>query len=202
MDLKETRRRGSELENAILDAAWLELTENGYAAFTFESVAARAETSRPVLYRRWADRGELMLAAMDRAQVLAPVEVPDTGDLRTDVVTLLRRINDARAGFAAVLSAQLGEYYRETGTSLADVRNMLLKRPGNSMTLILDRAAARGQLDRSKITPRVLELPSALMRHELLMTLRPVSPEVIDEIVDEIWFPLLRDSGALLPPPK
>ena len=34
------RRRGVTLENALLDAAWDELVEKGYDAFTIESVAA------------------------------------------------------------------------------------------------------------------------------------------------------------------
>ena len=46
-----TRRRGTALEAALLEAAWDELSEVGYAALTMEGVAARARTSRAVLYR-------------------------------------------------------------------------------------------------------------------------------------------------------
>ncbi len=49
MDAVQNRRRGTALENAILDAAWAELVEHGYADMTLESVAKRAGTSRPVL---------------------------------------------------------------------------------------------------------------------------------------------------------
>jgi len=48
-----TRRRGAELEAALLDAAWDELQAVGYAGLTMEAVADRAGTSRAVLYRRW-----------------------------------------------------------------------------------------------------------------------------------------------------
>jgi len=58
------RRRGKELEDALLHAAWAELQENGYAGFTLEAVAERAGTSRPVLYRRWAGKDELVGAAI------------------------------------------------------------------------------------------------------------------------------------------
>ncbi|WP_460358133.1 TetR family transcriptional regulator [Actinoallomurus acanthiterrae] len=37
-----SRRRGQELEDALLDAAWEELAEVGYGRFTIEGVAARA----------------------------------------------------------------------------------------------------------------------------------------------------------------
>ncbi|RYY09760.1 MAG: TetR/AcrR family transcriptional regulator, partial [Alphaproteobacteria bacterium] len=59
-----TRRRGAALEDAILAAAWIELQNSGYTNFTYEAVARRAETSRPVLYRRWQTKLELALAAI------------------------------------------------------------------------------------------------------------------------------------------
>lgn len=196
MDLK-TRRRGTELETAILDAAWDQLLQNGWGEFTFESVAARAGTSRPVLYRRWADRGELLKAAIRHAGTLAPVEVPDTGNLRDDMVTILRRANQARAGFTALLSAQLAEYFRETGTNLADLRELMIRRPRTGMEQILDRAAARGEIDLSRLTPRIVELPMSLVRLELLMSMKGAADGTIDEIIDDVWMPLLRARGAL-----
>lgn len=195
MDLKQTRRRGEELESAILDAAWQQLAEAGYSNFTFEAIAARADTSRTVLYRRWTDREELMKAAVRHAGEKTPVEVPDTGNLRDDVVTLLRRASEARASMAASLSVQLSEYFRESGTSFADLRQLVIHR-ARGIDAILDRAHQRGEVDRSKISSRVVELPLALTRHELLMTLAPVPDTVIDEIVDEVWLPLLRANGA------
>ncbi|TPX01055.1 helix-turn-helix transcriptional regulator, partial [Schumannella luteola] len=63
---KATRRRGAELEDAILDAVWDEIAEKGYGGLTYEAVATRARTSRAVLYRRWPSREELVLAAIRR----------------------------------------------------------------------------------------------------------------------------------------
>ena len=45
------RRRGPQLESALLDAAWDELVEVGFASLTMESVAARAQTGIAVLYQ-------------------------------------------------------------------------------------------------------------------------------------------------------
>jgi AcrR family transcriptional regulator len=61
-----TRRRGEALEDALLDAAWDELVEVGYGRFTIDGVAARAGTSRPVIYRRWPVRSDLAIAAVRR----------------------------------------------------------------------------------------------------------------------------------------
>ena len=59
------RRRGPQLEAALLDAAWEELVHVGYASLTMESVAARAHTGIAVLYRRWPNKDQLVLAAIE-----------------------------------------------------------------------------------------------------------------------------------------
>lgn len=84
------RRHGAELEDALLQAAWDEVTSVGYANLTMEGVAARAHTSKAVLYRRWPGRAALILAAVRRRVIPITREVPDTGDLREDVLAVLR----------------------------------------------------------------------------------------------------------------
>ena len=86
------RRRGEELENALLDAAWEELATVGFASLTMESVAARAKTGVAVLYRRWSNKDELVLAAIDHYRRTHAVETPDTGTLRGDLLALLERL--------------------------------------------------------------------------------------------------------------
>jgi AcrR family transcriptional regulator len=46
------RRRGEILEDAIIKAAWDELSDIGYNSLTMETIAARAKTNKVVLYRR------------------------------------------------------------------------------------------------------------------------------------------------------
>src|SRR6185312_1413331 len=73
------RRRGEELETALLAAAWDELVEAGFARLTMESVAARAKTGVAVLYRRWPNKDDLVLAAIAAYGLAHPVEVANTG---------------------------------------------------------------------------------------------------------------------------
>ena len=77
-----TRRRGAALEAALLDAAWAELQDVGYARLTMEGVADRASTSRAVIYRRWPSRHELVIAALGHQQPIGRGRIPDTGSLR------------------------------------------------------------------------------------------------------------------------
>src|SRR6266851_255059 len=99
---KHTRRRGAELDHALLTAAWDELIENGYENLTMESVADRAKTSRPVISRRWADRRELVMAAMSHWFECNPLAAPDTGSLRGDLLAFLEEESVKRSELMAV----------------------------------------------------------------------------------------------------
>ncbi|BCJ56272.1 TetR family transcriptional regulator [Actinoplanes sp. NBRC 14428] len=194
MSLQEgraTRRRGAELEEAILDAAWEQLCEGGYPRFTVEAVAERAGTSRPVLYRRWPGRGELLMAAIQHVGERNTPAVPDTGSLRGDMYALLTAVNEARAGLIALVSAHLGAYFEETGTSLADVRERYLEGRPTATDRILQRAAERGEAP-ADLPKRVRDTAFDLFRGEALLTLRPLSEESIRQIVDEVFLPLVR----------
>ncbi|MFK0136665.1 TetR/AcrR family transcriptional regulator [Streptomyces murinus] len=185
------RRRGAVLEGALLDAAWDELVEVGYASFTLDGVASRAATSRPVIHRRWPDKQQLMIAAVARAAERYKVAVPDTGNLRGDVLTLLRDVNSTRAHFVTAMSVQLAAYYQETGTTPDDLRNHLLTGRPSILEVIFDRAADRGEIDPERVTSRMRSLPFDLLRHELLTTRAQVSDGVLEEIVDTLFLPLV-----------
>jgi AcrR family transcriptional regulator len=186
------RRRGAELETALLKAAWDELAAVGYARFTIEAVAERAGTSRPVLYRRWANRHDLALAAL-RAQFGGPViDVPDRGNLRDELVELLSGFSERRSHLVVTIMQQMGEFLAETGAAFREMREQVLA--GRRMVLddVLDRAVRRGEIDARRLTPRVRALPGDLLRHELMMTLKPVPRKTIEEIVDQVFLPLVK----------
>src|ERR1700722_11909093 len=86
-----TRRRGATLERALLDAAWEELQESGYARLTMERGADRAGTSRAVIYRRWRNRAELVIAALRHHQPVLTGSILDTGSLRGAGLAIPRR---------------------------------------------------------------------------------------------------------------
>jgi AcrR family transcriptional regulator len=190
------RRRGKALEDAVLDAAWSELIGGGYASFTMEAVATRAHTSRPVLYRRWPNRAGLAIAAIRHIMHKHPLNIPDTGNVRGDLIALLQQFTEKRALFAASFSLQMNEYFSETNTSMADLRASVLQGDHSQLAVVLARGVDRGEIDRSKLTPRIASLPADLLRHEVLMTLKPVPKAVIAEFVDDIFLPLVRPKPA------
>jgi AcrR family transcriptional regulator len=186
------RRRGRELEGALLDAAWAQLVSGGYGAFTFDAVAERAGTSKPVIYRRWTNRQELVVAAIQHFFTRGSRPIPDTGTLRGDMIALLTQANETRSAMAAVLSAQLGAYYQESGTTPAELREQILRDRTLAMDTVVQRALERGEITGAQLTPRIIALPFDLFRHEALMTLKAVPAETMIEIVDDIFLPLVN----------
>jgi len=190
-DNAQTRRRGAELERAILDAAWEQLTAEGYEHFTIDTVAARAQTSKPVLYRRWKTREDLLRATVRHRGAASSPPVPDTGTLRGDLLALLSRANTTRNPMAALISSMLGSYYNQTGPTPAELREAFLGQRGSAVEQVVNRAVERGEIDPARLTPRIIDLPFDLFRHEMMMTLKPVPDHVLRQIVDDIFIPLV-----------
>jgi AcrR family transcriptional regulator len=197
MNEKATRRRGTELEDAILDAAWDVLETDGWNGFTFAGVAERAHSSKPVLYRRWRTREELLRATLRRRGEITPADVPDTGSLRGDVIAKLTEINQLRSSMAAVMSMMLSAEFQEMGLSPAELRQELLGDREPVFEVIVARAMARGELGPKTPPARVVSLPIDLLRNDLLLTLQPVPAETIVSIVDDAFLPLARVSSGL-----
>ena len=189
--LPRQRRRGDELEAALLDAAWEELVEVGFARLTMESVAARARTGVAVLYRRWPGKDALAMAAIAHYGKTHPVEMPDTGSLRGDMFALLGSVNAARYSFTVVVTSVFSGLQASTGLTPAEVRAKVLDDRPLWSDRIFQRAQERGEIDLDKIPAAVLALPFDLMRHDLLMTLKPVPPDRIAAIVDDLFLPLV-----------
>jgi len=194
LDSVRRRRRGQRLEDELLDTAWQQLVENGFANLTMESVAARACTGIAVLYRRWPNKDELVLAAIEHYRGRHPVDLPDTGTLRGDLLAALTGMGQTRAAFfvtvAAAASSGLLQDTRLTPTQMRD--RIMGDQRLSRMRSIYQRAHNRGEIDLHRIPPAVLALPFDLVRHDLLMELEPVKPARINSIIDEVFLPLVH----------
>lgn len=191
-----TRRRGAALEDAILRAAAEELRESGYAGMTMDRVAQRAGTNKNAIYRRWPHRAALGIAAYRHlSDVVLPR--PDTGTLRGDALEMLRQANETWSSpHGAILRGLLAAAADEP-----ELLTLMRERSGaDAMDLawleMLERAAARGEAPAAAVHPRVASTPMMLLRGEYAARGVPSVPgEVLVEIVDEVFLPLVRGRG-------
>ncbi|GAA5154691.1 MULTISPECIES: TetR/AcrR family transcriptional regulator [Amycolatopsis] len=199
MSEKPTRRRGAALEEAILQAAVDEITESGFGGLTMDRVATRAGTNKNTIYRRWPNRLALGVAAYRRlAEAVRP---PDTGTLRGDALELLRGANRH-------WSSPLGTILRELIAAAGGASELLAQLENRAEAeaapwlAILERAVARGEAAPEALHPRVATVAIVLLRNEFVVRGVPSAPdEVLVEIVDEVFLPLVRIRSGTAPAP-
>ena len=185
------RRRGEELEGALLEAAWQELVRAGFAKLTMESVAARAKTGVAVLYRRWPNKDDLAVAAIRHYGTTHPVDTPDTGSLRGDMIALLTSSSNAAVSYVAIVSATFSGLLASSGHTPAQAREKIMADRPRQSAQVFVRAHERGEIDLDRIPPAILAMPTDLLRHDMLMTYQPIPPERVLAIVDDLFMPLV-----------
>ncbi|GAB3744924.1 TetR/AcrR family transcriptional regulator [Amycolatopsis oliviviridis] len=188
---RASRRRGAELEQAILQATLNELLDGGYANLTIDRVAARAGTNKSAVYRRWPHRAPLAVAAYRHAAVVE--DLPDTGDLRTDALALLRaaaeRIASPQGEVLRILAAEI----RDEPELLREARDQLVESGTRRWLTVLGRAVDRGQARPEALAPRMATVALDLLRNEYLVRDVTVIPDsTLTEIIDTIYLPLVR----------
>jgi AcrR family transcriptional regulator len=185
---RTTRRRGQALEQAIRDAVVELLAENGIAGVTMDAVAARARTSKPVLYRRWADRTELL---KDTLVPLAMQAIPheDTGSYRGDMLAIL---NGWAAFFAspqgAIGPAVVGAMPHDPDLAEAFRAGVIGWRKGE-MALVIERAVRRGEIRADVRVDVARELGQSVLWHRFLVTGDPITSELVEHLVDHVLIP-------------
>jgi AcrR family transcriptional regulator len=193
-----TRRRGAALEQAILRAAADELAESGYAGLTMDRVARRAGTNKNAIYRRWPSRAALGIAAY-RQLVVAAWPLPDTGELRADVLELLRRANRHLASPLGEILRGLLAGARDDPALMARLRAASVDADSATWLTVLGRAVARGEVRPEALHPRVATVAVVLLRNEYVTRgTTSVPDEVLVEIVDQVYLPLVRGRGREL----
>ncbi|PPH15337.1 MULTISPECIES: TetR/AcrR family transcriptional regulator [unclassified Rathayibacter] len=140
-----TSRTRQRVHAAVLDLVGTE----GLPRLTMEGVAARAGVGKQTLYRSWPSTGAILFDAL-LARSLTPdgaVAVPDSGDLRADLLLLV-------TGTAAELSDPVAEPLLravtaaiQTDTELAAQYRTLLLEP--QLSAIAARLASGGAADPS-----------------------------------------------------
>ncbi|MEV6107189.1 TetR/AcrR family transcriptional regulator [Streptomyces sp. NPDC051940] len=186
------RRRGSVLEKAILDAALDQLGTVGWNGLTIEGVAARAQTGKAAVYRRWSSKSDLVADALKAG--LPPVDrLPDFGSLRDDLLGLVRMLRSrmySRSGQA--LRVLLDECDRGQAERFMGLIIGRVLEPGKELTCeIVKRGINRGDVRPDATSELVVDVLPAMMMYRHKVSGADVREEDLVRVVDEIMIPLL-----------
>jgi len=182
-------------ERAILDATRELLAEGGVHHLTVEGVAARSGVAKTTIYRRWRSKDELALAVLlDMVEQI--VEVPDVGDVRTELITfvdgavkilgttLMGRVMQGLVSDLAT-DPELGRSFREriVAFRVSEVRR------------VLERAVERGELRPDVDVDLVHELLFGPVYYRLLLSGGALDKGLAARIVDAV-LPAITRAGA------
>lgn len=186
-----TRRRGKVLEKAILDATLDQLRTVGYVGLTMESVAAAAGTGKAALYRRWPNRDDLVADAL-RSVLPDPTEISLSGNVRDDLLALLRCIRDAIAHTHGTVFQVVRSEVAGAGGMLHSVVGQRVMDPCHELTLeVLRRGIEAGRLRPGVSSATVATVGPAMIIHYVVNE-GPVAPDsYLTSIVDDILVPLV-----------
>lgn len=196
-DAPQQRRRGAALEDAIRAAAFAELSEAGYHAFSVESVAARAQTGKGSIYRRWPTKQELVMDAL-----LA--ELPEPNDFgissaMDDAITTADALRLVARGIAGVIASQAGDAIRAikfeamVDPELAELVDQRFQAPRrDALTSLLRRGIERGEVRPGADTELVADVLPAVLIHRMITQREKVTAQDIETIIEQIVIPLVE----------
>ncbi|PZS27732.1 MAG: TetR family transcriptional regulator [Pseudonocardiales bacterium] len=195
------RRRGVALEDAILEAAYAELTEVGYSRFSVEAVAARARTGKASIYRRWATKQALVLDALCSGLPTAQecgFEQGDCTNIYQDLTTTdaLRQV--ARV-ITNMLTSPAGAAMRAvkleaiTDPELAREIDDRFQAPRRAAMLsLLRRGVERGEVRPDAVTPLIADVLPAVLMHRVILQRERITERDITAIIEQILIPLVE----------
>lgn len=178
-----------EREAEILAAALEVLTDTGYDLFTFDAVSKRARVSKASLYRRWASKVDLVIAALLANRVAPTPTLPDTGSLREDLIAVVcgdsgLEAPKTSAQFAAVLTALMrdGEFADAFRTKFIGPKLELSRQAWQRAA---DRGELRDDVDLDLLTPA----SAGIVLHRMFLLGEEPSRDLITRVIDQIILP-------------
>ncbi|WMT39338.1 TetR/AcrR family transcriptional regulator [Paenibacillus sp. D2_2] len=188
------RRRGEELEVAILEAAYDIIHESGYENMTFQNVAKQAETSRTVIYRRYETQVDLLHAVVHYKSTQAlggdMIDlIQNKGSLRLDLLSVVEiyqqffeTISSEVLSATLLVLSQKNDSVKEWSVSARNSNMQVMKR-------IEGFAKERGEIHH-EFTTMQMSLPFDFLRVENIMRGGAVTREYQIQLVDEVLLPI------------
>ena len=138
------RPRSSHADASIIDAV-LDLLAEGTTveALTMEAVAARAGVGKATIYRRFADKDELVLAAVEAVKPAPPPPVGES--VRDDLVAIVQHVARVREGMAGRIMPCMVPELQRPGR-LRDLYLRLVEDRREVTRSVLRRGIASGEL--------------------------------------------------------
>ncbi len=187
------RPRSPAVHEALLTATQDLLIAVGFDRLSVDAVAARVGASKHTIYRRWPNKTELVVAAVERS-FNAP-EVPDLGSLRADLLACGRSYIQDDDRTQRLLAGLLTEMVRNE--HLRRTARRVLGTPyAELFPIVISRAVHRGLVDPGVDIATVSEIFPAFAFHRVAVAAQPVDEELVRRVIERCVLPLLPSPSA------
>ncbi|WP_162459640.1 TetR/AcrR family transcriptional regulator [Kocuria sediminis] len=168
------------IDGVVLAATLEELAVAGPHALSVDRVARRAGVHRTSVYRRWPDRGSLVVAALEH-QLDALGAPADTGRLRTDLASVLGPLarHLATPGGRALLLVALADGVSGEVEAVVARRLAATEQP---LDALVRRARDRGEWGPGVSAAEVADALVGAALHRVVMLRQPVTDEWVDAV--------------------
>jgi AcrR family transcriptional regulator len=176
-------------EREILMAALRLLADVGYDRLTFDAVAAEARASKATLYRRWPSKADLVV---DAASLMVGVEAdryPDTGSLRSDLISSACAKGGLTEDLPIGLFATLLSSMHRDHDLMEAVRTRIIEPKMADAVTVFRAAQQRGEVGPDADLETLAHLLPALTIHEAMLLGTTVSKERLTHLVDTVVLP-------------
>lgn len=185
------RPRDPQRRQAILEAALALIAEVGYDRTTIDAIAHRAGASKPTLYRRWPHGKKELVADAIRERHAEFGPAPDTGSLRGDLLALVA-VQTGQLLEDVHLACGLLTQLRASEELAAVMQDNVIAEERARFSAILERAAARGELERRSVSPLFADVAGSIVFTRVTITGEPVDHAFVEELVDHVLLPILN----------
>jgi AcrR family transcriptional regulator len=188
-----SRRLTRGREKTILRVVYDMLADVGYQGVRYDRIATKARTSKVTLYRYWATKADLVVAAV-AACAWSDCLVPDTGSLRGDLVAYFRLLAERLTGEEGAVLAGLLVAMRNDSHLAERLRPLLVPDPLPGWT-IRTRTVERGEVREGCGAEAIDEISAPVLFVRANVRGLPTDSAYVEHLVDDIALPLLMAGG-------
>jgi len=176
------------IDEGLLQATQELLIEEGFERLTMDAVAKRCGASKATIYRRWPSKTAMVVAAT--AALLSAPELPDTGDLREDLLACGRLYLQREGRGAQVLASVLVASRHDP--VLRDASREAIGAPYEGLfERVLSRAVDRGWIHPDADLGTLAQVFPAMAYQQVAAQGRLVSEDDVRRVADGVLLPAL-----------
>lgn len=182
------RPLNTAIDEQLLRATQDLLIDEGFERLTMDAVAKRCGASKATIYRRWPSKTALVVAAA--AALFQAPELPDTGDLREDLLACARAYVQTGGRNAEALASVISASRHDA--TLREASQRALGAPyGGLFDGVLSRAVERGLVRADLDLETVAQVFPAIAYQKVAARGLLVDEDDVVRVVDGVLLPAL-----------